>query len=71
MTVNYCTTRWVLTQGVRLAWAMAQVARRLGDAGVRLEVRLDAVAVARGIDMLDVLRPLTERLPIAGGHKKP
>jgi hypothetical protein len=43
-----------------------QDARRLGDAGVRLEVRLDAVAVARGIDMLDVLRPLTERLPVAG-----
>jgi hypothetical protein len=66
MTVKYSTTRWTLTQGVRLAWAMARAAMRLGDAGVRLEYALDAVAAARGIDMGDVLAPLTERLPVAG-----
>ena len=66
MMVTYSTTRWALTQGVRLAWAMARVTTRLGDAGVRLEQSLDAVAMARGIDMGDVLLPLTERLPLAG-----
>jgi hypothetical protein len=41
------------------------VAERLGDAGVSLEYR-QAMATARGIDMVDVLAPLTERLPAAG-----
>jgi hypothetical protein len=66
MTVKHNTARWALTTSVRLAWAMARVAERLGDAGVRLEFRLEAVAMAWGIDMVDVLAPLTERLPVAG-----
>ena len=66
MTVKHSTARWALTTGVHLAWAMARVAERLGDAGVSLEHWLDAVAVARGTGMVDVLRPLTESLPVAG-----
>jgi hypothetical protein len=66
MMVNNCT-RWALTTSVRLAWAMARVSARLGDAGARLEHwLLDAVAMARGIDMADVLSPLNECLPVAG-----
>jgi hypothetical protein len=56
------TMVWLITQGVRLAWAMARAAERLGDAGGCLEVRLDAIAVARGVDTLDVLEPLTRHL---------
>jgi hypothetical protein len=67
MKVSYSATRWVLTTSVRLAWAMARGAERLGDAGVRLEHRLSAVAAARDIDMMDVLAPLNERLPVAAG----
>ena len=66
MTVKYSTTRWALTTNVRLAWATARLAARLGDADVRLEDKAEAVAMARGIDMVDVLLPLTERLPVAG-----
>jgi hypothetical protein len=66
MMVTYSATRWALTTSVRLAWAMARVAECLEDAGVRLEYRLDAVAGARGIDMVDVLAPLNECLPVAG-----
>lgn len=65
MTVNHNTARWALRTSVRLAWGMAGVAERLADAGVRLEDRLEAVAMARGIDMMDVIRPLTERLRTA------
>ena len=64
--VKHSTARWTLTTSLRLAWAMARVAKRLGDAGVRLEYRLEAMAVARGIDMGDVLLPLTERQHTAG-----
>ena len=66
MTVDLNTARRALTTGVRLAWAMARVAERLGDAGARLEYRLEAMAMARGIDMGDVLAPLTKRLRTAG-----
>jgi hypothetical protein len=37
---------------------MAREATRLGDAGERLERRLEALAEAQGIDMRDVLEPL-------------
>ena len=66
MRVKYRATRWALTTSVRLAWAMPRVAERLGNAGVRLEDRLDAVAVAWSIDMVDVIAPLTERPQNAG-----
>jgi hypothetical protein len=66
MIVKRNTARWVLTTCVRLTWAMARVAERLGDAGVRVEYRLEAAATARDIDMVDVLAPLTGRLPAAG-----
>ena len=59
MTFRHIAAVWSLTQGVRLAWAMARAARQLGDAGERLEVWLDAVATARRVDMLDVLEPLS------------
>ena len=65
MTLRHTATVWTLTQGVRLAWVMARAARHIGDAGERLEVRLDAVAMARGVDMLDVLEPLTAPLSVA------
>jgi hypothetical protein len=65
MTFRHMAAVWTLTQGVRLAWAMARVAQQLGDAGVRLEDRLDAMATARGVDMFDVLAPLTEPLSVA------
>jgi hypothetical protein len=65
MTLKHTTTVWLIRQGVRLAWAMARAAQRLGDAGVRLEVRLDAMAAARGVDMLDVVAPLTAPLSAA------
>ena len=62
MTLSHTTTVWMIRQGVRLAWAAARAAQQLGDAGERLESRLDAVAMVRGVDMLDVLAPLTELL---------
>jgi hypothetical protein len=66
MTVKQNTARWALTASVQLAWAMARAAERLGKAGVCFEYRLEAVAMARGIDMGDVLAPLTTRLRTAG-----
>jgi hypothetical protein len=59
MTLRHMATVWTLTQGVRLAWVMARAARQLGDAGECLELRLDTLALARGVDMLDVLTPLS------------
>jgi hypothetical protein len=59
MTLPHTTTVWMIRQGIRFAWAMAGAAERLGNAGERLEARLDAVAVAQGVDMRDVLEPLT------------
>jgi hypothetical protein len=68
MDLPHTTTVWIVRQGIRLAWAMASLAERLGDAGVRLEVRLDATAAARGVDMLDVLEPLTRDLSVSSGR---
>jgi hypothetical protein len=62
MTRSHTTTVWTIRQGVRLAWAMARDAERLGNAGERLEARLEASAVARGVDMRDVLAPLNAPL---------
>ena len=59
MAFKYSTTVWMIRQGVRFAWALARAAERLGNAGERLETRLEAVATARGADMLDVLAPLS------------
>lgn len=62
MALKHITTVWLIRQGISLAWTIAHVSTRLGSAGERLEVRLDGIAAARGIDMLDVLSPLTEPL---------
>lgn len=59
MALKDITTVWLIRQGLRLAWAMARAAERLGSAGERLETPLDAVAVTRGVDMLDVRAPLS------------
>jgi hypothetical protein len=66
MTLRHRTTIWALTSLVRLAWRAAEVASRLGEAGVRLENWVDRTAAYRGIDILDVLVPLTERHGGAG-----
>jgi hypothetical protein len=58
MSFKHTTTVWTIRQGVRFAWAMARAARQLGEAGERLEVRLDAMATARGVNILDALEPL-------------
>ena len=52
MALKHITTVWLIRQGLCLAWAMARAAGRLGSFGERLEARLDAVAVARHIDVL-------------------
>jgi hypothetical protein len=65
MTLKHTMTVWLIRQGIRLAWAVARVVGRLGEAGGRLEVRLDAVAAARPVDMLDVLAPLAAPLRMA------
>jgi hypothetical protein len=62
MDLPHMTTVWIVRQRVRFAWAMAGAARQLGGAGERLEVWLDAVAVAQRVDMRDMLAPLTEPL---------
>lgn len=59
MALKYITRVWVIRQGVRLAWRMAHVSERLGSAAESLEVRLDDIAKARGVDMWDVLEPLS------------
>ncbi len=65
MTFRHRTTVWTLTQGVRLAWAMARAAEQLGDAGVSLEGRLDAAAGRWDVDPRDVLDPLAAPLSVA------
>jgi len=66
MTLRYRITTWALTSLMRLAWWTAEATRRLGEAGVRLENWVDRTATYRGIDILDVLAPLTERHSGAG-----
>jgi hypothetical protein len=61
MTLRYRTTTRALTSLLRLAWRTAEAARRLGEAGERLENWVDGTAAYRGIDILDVLAPLTKR----------
>ena len=64
MALHHITTVWTIRQGVRLAWATARAAERLENAAERLETRLEALARARGTDMLDVLEPLTAPLSV-------
>jgi hypothetical protein len=59
MALTHITTVWFIRQGVRLAWTMAHLSEGLGGAGVRLETRLEDIAVAQGVDMRDVLEPLS------------
>jgi hypothetical protein len=63
MTLKHKTTIWALTSLIRLAWGAAGVAMRLGEAGVCLENWVDRTAACCGIDVLDVLAPLTKRHP--------
>jgi hypothetical protein len=66
MRLRYRITTWALTSLIRLAWRTAEASRRLGEAGVQLENWVDRTAAKRGIDILDVLAPLTERHSGAG-----
>ena len=59
-------TCWALTKGIRLTWALARGATKVDDVGLSLDGQVNRVAVRQGIDMLDVLSPLVERLPAAG-----
>jgi hypothetical protein len=65
MTVRHIATVWTLTQITRLAWATVRAAPQLGDAVERLELRLEAWAMVRGVDVRDVLAPLIEPLSAA------
>jgi allantoicase len=60
------STCWALTGVIRLTWALARGATKLDDAGLWLDGWANRVAVRQGIDMLDVLSPLNQRLPVAG-----
>jgi hypothetical protein len=64
MALKYTITVWLIRQGVRLAWAMARTAERLGGSGERLEARMEAAAAACGVDMIDVLAPLSKPLSV-------
>ena len=66
MNLRNRTATWTLANLMRLAWGTAEAPRRLGEAGVRLENWVDRTAAYRGIDILDVLAPLTERHSGAG-----
>jgi hypothetical protein len=59
MPLGYRTTTWALANLIRLAWGTAEAARRLAEAGVHVENRVDPTAARRGIDILDVIGPLT------------
>ena len=61
MTLRCRITRLALTNLMRLAWESIGAARRLEAAGERLEHWVDGTAATCGIDVLDVLAPLTER----------
>jgi hypothetical protein len=61
MTWKHRTAILTLTALVRLPWRAAEASRRLGEAGERLENWVDRTAAYRGIDIVDVLAPLTER----------
>lgn len=47
-----------LRSTLRLAWAMARVARALGDLGEAIERVVDNQARRRRVDIADVLEPL-------------
>jgi hypothetical protein len=66
MTVKYRVTCWALTGAIRLTWAVARAAIRLDAVGLWLDGWANRTAARRGIDMLDVLAPLNEGLPVAG-----
>jgi hypothetical protein len=66
MTLRHRTATWALTSVMRFAWRTIEVARMLGEAGARIENWVDRTAAHRGIDILDVLAPLTERHSGAG-----
>ena len=61
MRLGYWIKTLALTGLIRLGWGTAETTRRLGEAGVRLENWVDRTAAKRGIDVLDVPAPLTER----------
>jgi hypothetical protein len=60
MTLRHRTTTRALTSLIRLAWSTAEAARRLAEAGVHVENWVDRTAARHGIDILEVLAPLTE-----------
>ncbi len=66
MTLKNRTTCWALTGVIRLTWALALAATKLDAVGLRLDGWVNRAAERRGIDMLEVLSPLEQCLPVAG-----
>jgi hypothetical protein len=58
-------TCWALTGVICLTWALARGAIKLDGAGLWLDGWVNRAAVRQGIDMLDVISPLNECLPVA------
>jgi hypothetical protein len=69
MTYRHIAIVWTLTQAMRLAWAIIRAAQKLGCAGEhigeRLEARVEAAARGRGVDISDMLEPLTDLINAA------
>ena len=64
-TTKYRVTCWLLTRAVSFSWVIARAATRLEDAGLWLDGYANQAAVRQGIDMLDVLSPLDDCLPVS------
>jgi hypothetical protein len=71
MTLRHLTPKWALVSLISLAWRTVEAAKRLGEAGGRPENWVDGVAAYRGIDLLDVLAPLTKRRSGAEEAREP
>jgi hypothetical protein len=62
MMVEYRATCWALTGAIRLTWVMARAATQMDGAGLWLDGWANRTAARAGVDMIDVLSPLNERL---------
>jgi hypothetical protein len=61
MALRHRRAIWVTSRLITLVWTTAEAARRVVGTGVHLENWVDRIAARRGMDVLDVLAPLTER----------
>jgi allantoicase len=59
-------TCWALTGSICLTWEVARWATMLDNAGLWLDGWANRTAARYGVDMIDVLAPLNERLPDEG-----